>query len=49
MYQAVKMNSATVQEGTGIHNIIYTVHIERKNILFTAKGVLYANHQAYTK
>lgn len=36
-YRAVKMSSATVQEGTGVYNIIYTVHTERKNILFTVK------------
>lgn len=33
--KAVKMNSATVREGAGVYNIIYTVHAERKNILFT--------------
>lgn len=37
MYQAVKTSPATVQEGTGLYNMIYTVHTERKNILLTAK------------
>lgn len=36
-YRAVKTSSATVQEGTGVYNIIYTVHTESKNILLTAK------------
>lgn len=37
MYQAVKTSPATVQEGTGLYNMIYTAHTERKNILFTVK------------
>jgi len=33
----VKTSSATVQEGAGVYNMVYTVHTEGKNILLTVK------------
>lgn len=34
-YWEVKTSSATVQEGAGVYNMVYTVHTEGKNILLT--------------